>query len=70
LKLRLRAGGAGDAQLQVKAKGVNLHMPDLAQITGPVDVQLIQTGSSVCWGARYSAPFLSSSGESFKDTSD
>jgi hypothetical protein len=50
LKLRLRAGGAGDAQLQVKAKGGNLHMPDLAPITGPVDVQLIQTGSSVCWG--------------------
>src|SRR5205085_2333392 len=70
LKVRLRAGAAGDAQLQVKAKGVNLHMPDLAQIAGPVDVQLIQSASSVCWGARYSSPFAASSSESFKDTSD
>jgi len=46
-KLKLLAGGAGDARILFKGKGVNLRMPDLNTLTGPIDVQLIKTSGGV-----------------------
>jgi hypothetical protein len=69
-KLGLQAGGDGDARILFKGKGVNLRMPDLTALGGPIDVQLIKSSGGVCWGARYSAPFLSDGGGKFKDKAD
>jgi hypothetical protein len=69
-KLALRAGGAGDARILFKGKGANLPMPDLSTIVGPLDVQLINSSGSVCWGATYSTPFQLNDGVSFRDKSD
>jgi hypothetical protein len=69
-KLALQAGGAGDARILFKGKGVNLRMPNLGVLTGPIDAQLIKTSGGVCWGATYSAPFLTADGVKFKDKAD
>lgn len=69
-KLALRAGGDGDARILFKGKGADLPMPNLASLTGPLDVQIINSTGSVCWGATYSAPFHLNDGVNFKDKSD
>ena len=45
-----------------------LHIPALP-LTTPVRVQLVRTGSPVCWEATYSAPTKNDSTE-FKGKSD
>ncbi len=70
-QLKLQAGAAEKAQVQLKAKGVLMEMPPFGEsTTGPVTVQLTQTSSAVCWQATYSAPFQKSDGTTFNDKSD
>src|SRR5437867_12977249 len=46
------------ADLRVfKAKGLNVAMPDLGALTGPLTVQLQRSGGGPCFGATFSAPF-------------
>jgi hypothetical protein len=47
----------GTTKIKAKAKGGNLGLPDLATLTGVLDVQLQRTDGSACWGARYTPPF-------------
>ena len=60
----------GDARIHLKAKGVNLQMPDVGSLIGPIDVQLRKSSSGVCWGAHYSVPFLKDQNGIFKDRAD
>ncbi len=70
-QLKLKEGIAGKAQIQIKAKGVNLEMPALGgALIGPVTVQLKQASEAVCWEAIYSVPFSKNDGTSFGDKSD
>ena len=69
-KIALRAGSEGAARILFKGKGDNLPMPNLSSIAGPLEVQLINSTGSVCWGATYSMPFQVNDGASFKDKSD
>jgi hypothetical protein len=55
--LRLRAGAAGKSQFQASGKGDFLPLPGFASITAPIEVQLRNNASGLCWGATYSAPF-------------
>ena len=45
-------------------------MPDPATLTGPIDAQLRRTGSALCFGARFSAPFQKDEDGQLKDKSD
>ena len=70
-QLKLKAGVAGKAQIQVKSKGDHVEMPPLGPaLTGPITVQLSQTSSSLCWQAVYPAPFQKNDGVTFNDKSD
>jgi hypothetical protein len=70
-KITLREGlTAGTAKIIVKGKGLNLPMPSLAPLTGPLTVQLRKNTGGVCWGATYSAPFLKDDGVVLKDRAD
>ena len=60
----------GKAKITVAGKGVPLLMPDLGDITGPVDVQLHRSGGEPCFGSTFSAPFTKSDGTIFKDKAD
>jgi hypothetical protein len=51
----LVAGGARAARIRVKGKGAGLHPPALP-LAIPVRMQLLRSGSSACWEARYSRP--------------
>jgi cysteine-rich repeat protein len=52
--ITLRAGGAGKARIDVRAKGNKLTMPALP-LTAPVVVELRKLdGSPPCWGAEHS----------------
>src|SRR5262245_15502949 len=61
----------GRARIVFLASGANLDLPDLSDMASPLTVQLRRTGSSVCWGARYSFPPARQRGGSlFRDRSD
>ncbi len=65
----LKAGvDPGKARMIVKGKGGRLGLPALATLASPVRVQLL--GTSACWEAVYSAPFLKQNAKNFKDTAD
>jgi cysteine-rich repeat protein len=69
-QLKLMAGEAGKAQAQFKGRGVNLELPSLSGLTGPIDVRLKQASNLVCWGATFDAPFTKQSAEAFVDKSN
>ena len=70
-RLKLVAGLVdGTARDIFNGKGASLALPDPASLTGPLDVQLRRSGASLCWGARFSAPFQKDAGGLLKDTSD
>jgi hypothetical protein len=52
-QMLLKEGVDGKAKIQVKGKGVNLPMPDLPLGAFPVQVQLRNLTSSLCWNATY-----------------
>ncbi len=58
----------GTAKLIVAGRGANLDLPPLP-FTTPVQVQLVNTETGVCWEATYSAPTVNDA-ERFKSTSD
>ena len=70
LRIKLRPGGPGQANLRVSGKGLNLGLPGLplSQDTR-VTVQLKNT-NGVCWSASYGAPAIRNDSEQFKDRSD
>jgi hypothetical protein len=55
--VQLHDGVDGKASITFKARGARLEPPALATLDGPIDVRLHRSGSSVCWGATYAAPF-------------
>jgi hypothetical protein len=67
--MALIAGVAREARIRVKGRGGNLHMPRLPLPT-PVRVQLLRSGSSACWEARYSGAPLRSEPGRFDARSD
>jgi hypothetical protein len=70
-KLQLAQGLTdGKAKVVATAKGFLLQMPDLGDITGPVDVQLQRSGGGPCFGSTFSAPFSRSDDAVFKDKAD
>ena len=70
-RLKLVAGLVdGTAREIFNGKGASLALPDPSGLTGPLDVQLRRSGSSLCWGARFSAPFQKDDGGLLKGTSD
>lgn len=56
--LTLKSGADGRAAIKLKAKGVNLALPDLPldHAPEPVRVVLINEESGVCWSAAFSSP--------------
>ena len=68
--LKLVGGTAGKAIELFKGKGASLTLPDPSSFTGPIDVQLRTTASPLCWGSRFSAPFLKDANGQLKDKSD
>jgi hypothetical protein len=69
-QLNLKSGVAGKASIAFKGKGLNLDMPNIGMLTGPLDVRLHNTTGTVCWGATYSFPFLSHGPTKLKDKAD
>jgi hypothetical protein len=76
LKVRLKAGIAGKAKLQVLGKGPYLVLPaptngKALQQDSRVTVQLVNDAPTpVCWETRHSAPATRNVFDLFKDTSD
>lgn len=71
--LKLMEGDAGKAQVQLKARGINVDAPATFPLGQPVTVQLRSDAGSVCWEAVYSAPAALNTDtprKRFKDTSD
>jgi len=69
-QLVIKSGAAGGARIVFKGRGVNLQMPDLAALTGPIAVRLHTTSNTICWGATYSAPFQQHDATGLKDHAD
>jgi hypothetical protein len=69
-QLNLKSGAVTRASIAFKGKGANLDMPDVGALTGPLDVRLHNSTGAVCWGATYSAPFLSHDATKLKDKAD
>jgi cysteine-rich repeat protein len=67
-QLKLKAGIAGKAQVQVKGSRDNLLTPTLP-LTLPVRVQL-QNSLGTCWEANFSAPASKNVPALYKDKSD
>jgi hypothetical protein len=69
--LKLVAGPDGAASEKFAGKGASLALPDPGALTGPIDVQLRRSGgATLCWGARFTAPFSKQTGDSLKAKSD
>ncbi len=68
-QVKLQAGVAGKAQIQVKGKGTLLVMP-LAAPTGTVTAQLSRSGATTCWQAIYSTPAIKNDGVIYNDKND
>jgi hypothetical protein len=58
-RIGLRPGAAGNAQVRVEARGLNLALPGLP-LAQPVVVQL-QASNGECWEATYSAAQVNTS---------
>ena len=56
-KVVLKSGTAGTSQIQVDGKGGPLPMVPLGSLTAPLQVQLRNRTSGLCWAASYAAPF-------------
>jgi glucose/arabinose dehydrogenase len=70
-KILLKAGPDEKAKIILRAKGLNLAMPNLGSLASALTVQLRRAGSSVCWGATYTfPPALKNTSELFKDKAD
>ena len=70
-RIVLKAGADGKAKIIVRAKGMNLTMPNLATLTSPLTVQLKRSGGTVCWGSTFSfPPALKNDAANFKDKAD
>ncbi len=69
-KILLKEGTAGKAKILFLGKGGSLDTPDLSSVSGPIDVELHKSSGGICWGATYSAPFVTNDGENFKDKAD
>jgi hypothetical protein len=67
-QVKLKAGVAGKAQIQVKGSRVNLLTPDLPFVL-PVRVQM-QNSLGTCWEASFSAPALKNLDPQYKDKAD
>ena len=68
--LTLKAGVDGAASIIFKGKGVSFGLPAPGGLTGPIDVQLRRSGAPICWGARYSPPFLKDANGVLADKAD
>ena len=62
----------GKASIKLQGKGANLdpRMPNVGALTGPIDVQLRKSSGGVCWGARYSPPFVKDENGTLKAKAD
>jgi cysteine-rich repeat protein len=69
-QLKLKAGAAGKAQIQIKAKGALLQVPDIGALSGPLVVQVRRAGDPICWQAVFHTPFTKNDGVIFNDKSD
>ena len=69
-QLVLRSGGTAAAKIVFKGRGVNLQMPDLASLTGPIAVRLHTSSGSICFGANYTAPFQQQDATGLKARAD
>lgn len=57
------------AKILIKSKGDNLQLPDLAALTSPITIQLVNN-AGICWETVFTAPFQQQDAGSFKDKSD
>ena len=67
-QLKLKEGVDGKSQIQVKLKGDNVDMPDLA-LALPVRVQ-IKNSAGICWETTHSAPASKNDDLQYKDKND
>ena len=68
-QIKLKAGAAGKAQIQLKGKGGNLGLPAPPYPDLPIVVQMKRLDSTDCWEATYSAASKNEAG-AFKAKSD
>jgi hypothetical protein len=68
VRLKLRAGVAGKAKIQLQGRGVHLGLASLPAAQ-PVTVQL-KHGDGTCWEAVYDAPAQRNDAVQFKDRAD
>jgi hypothetical protein len=68
VRLKLRAGAAGQAKIQVQGRGAHLGLASLPAAQ-PVTVQLKQSDGT-CWEAVYSAPAQRDDTTQFRDRAD
>jgi hypothetical protein len=69
-KLVLKSGAAGKSQMQAEGRGDPLPLPVLSTLTAPLQAQLRNRTSGLCWGATFSAPFDRLTTTDLKDKSD
>ncbi|MEB2286120.1 MAG: right-handed parallel beta-helix repeat-containing protein [Myxococcales bacterium] len=69
-QLTLRPGAAGKAQLQIKARGVNLAVPALPLAQSPAVVVQLHAATGACWTQTYAAPASRNDAAQFKDKAD
>lgn len=67
----IKPGDAGKAKISFRGKGASLFVPDLPVIQAPgaVRVQLVNSSTTSCWGASYTAP-ATTKPNSWKDSGD
>ena len=69
-KVALKAGDAGKSGVQVQGKGDLLPIPPPLSLTPPLQLQLRNVTSGLCWGATFSAPLDKVDAKILKDKSD
>ncbi len=65
-QLVLKSGLSGKSQIRAAGRGVFLAMPSLASIAAPLEVQLRNRTSGLCWEATYPAPLAKSTATELK----
>ncbi len=68
--IALREGAGGKARITLSGKGTALALPNLATLSGPLDVQLQRPSGGPCFGARYGAPFKKQDAKKLADKAD
>src|SRR6185503_10806558 len=68
VRLKLKAGGAGRAQIKLQGRGVHLGLAPLPAAQ-PVTIQL-RSSTGVCWDAVYGAPAQRNDTGQFRDKAD